>query len=337
MSHHHVSWTEIENFHTLRRTLRQYPHLIRGHHTVQYAFKVKLHGTNAGVCIEPDGTVTAFSRTNVVSPGSDNAGFAAWVAANKDAWSAMKGTLPFVVYGEWCGPGVQKGVAVTQIPNKIFAPFAVRTLTPDSENDAMLFEPAEVAASCPKLDDVHVIPWFNDRTMILVDWSAEEQVLQPTLDRINTYVDAVEQKDPFISARFGVDGVGEGLVAYPIGRGHLYANVSDLMFKAKGKKHQVVAHTKPVQLDPTVASDMSSFAELVVTTARLEQATMATNDGKLEYDIKRVGEFMKWINLDVLKECQGELEASGLEQKQAMKACTDRARNWYIERSRSLK
>lgn len=332
----HIAWTEIENFHNVRRTLAKYPHLTRGNNVVTYMAKVKLHGTNAGVMIDNHGVVTALSRTAVLTETSDNAGFAKWVAANEDKWAQFapsEGTV--VVFGEWAGPSIQKGVALNQLKEKVFAVFAARIV---ERNDIdFICEPAALADFVKEIPNAHVLPWYNSGEKFDVDWGAPAEELQPVLDRINAHVGAVEACDPWVASKFGVRGVGEGLVFYPVSKGHLhYENFSNLCFKAKGEKHQVVAHTKPVQVDPTVAANATAFAELVVTPARCEQGARAVNDGKLEFNPKLIGAFLAWINHDVEKETQAELEASGVDRKVALKACGDRARAWYVAEMKKL-
>src|SRR5262249_9780571 len=109
-----VKWTEIEGFHNIRKCLSTYPELLGSNNTVTYRGKVKLHGTNAAVQISKDGTIGAQSRTNMLTPTADNAGFAKWIESNHSAWATIDvgGAETMVVFGEWCGPGVQKGVAV---------------------------------------------------------------------------------------------------------------------------------------------------------------------------------------------------------------------------------
>lgn len=70
----------------------------------------------------------------------------------------------------------------------------------------------------------------------------------------------------------------------------------------------------------------------VMEAASLEQASAC--DG--EYDLKRTGDFLKWIGQDVKKKSVAELEASGLEWKQVAKAVASKARNWYIKKAKTL-
>lgn len=329
----HVKWTEIESFHNVRRALSKYPHLAGRSTKVTYKAKAKLHGTNAGVRVDPDGTITAFSRTSVITPESDNAGFAGWLAGRTTAFDdAWRTDLPTVVYGEWCGPGIQKGVAVNQLIHRVFAVFGARYLDPVAADATLdfIYEPRELVSRAG-FTGFHVIPWFNDGELFTIDWSAPVEELQPVLDRINAHVLAVEACDPWVKATFGIEGTGEGLVFYPVDDDHQgYEGFKNLCFKAKGDKHQVVAHTKPAQADPTVVAGLSAFAELVVTPARLEQAVRAVNGGELVFDQKNIGAFLAWLNRDIAKETAAELEASGLDQKAAIKACNSRATSWYV-------
>jgi hypothetical protein len=66
----------------------------------------KIDGTNAAIHIEEDGRVAAQSRNRLITPDSDNYGFATWVHANAGdlAYILQPGTH----YGEWWGAGIQR-------------------------------------------------------------------------------------------------------------------------------------------------------------------------------------------------------------------------------------
>lgn len=324
----HVNWTDIENFHSLRRGFAKYPHLLEGDPSVTYRAKVKVHGTNAGVRIDPDGTVTALSRSSVITLEKDNAGFARWVAERSDAFASLARNFTIVVFGEWCGPGIQKGVAVCGIPKKVFAVFGIRV----PEADGLAAEPAYLHEMVGHIPDVHVIPWFNDGETFTVDWTAEGDALQPVLDAVNARVSEVETEDPWVSSTFGVKGLGEGLVFYPTGRGDSYKAFSSFVFKAKGEKHNTVARTKPAQASATSVEALADFVDLVLTEARLEQGLSVVGGA----DPKKMGDFLKWVNGDLVKETAAELEASKLPPKEAYRACTNHARDWFLLKTKQL-
>lgn len=67
----------------------------------------KIDGTNACVIVTLDLEVGAQSRNRVITPESDNYGFAKWVHENQAALSVVLG--PGYHYGEWWGSGIQRG------------------------------------------------------------------------------------------------------------------------------------------------------------------------------------------------------------------------------------
>ena len=327
----HLSWPEIDNFHTLRRNLLKYKDvLLRNGTNIVYRAKVKLHGTNAGVRVDPDGTVTAFSRTQVITPQNDNCGFAGWTESKREYFSHLASDKPFVIYGEWCGKGIQKGVAINCIPNRIFAVFGVRWV----DSDIFISHPVVLEKLLVGIPDVHVLPFFEGGVTFIVPWDGTQEDTEEVLGRINRHVREVEEEDPWVKSTFGISGVGEGLVFYPIDPG--FKAYSSLTFKAKGEKHAVVAKTKPAQYDPTTVANLKEFADLVITHARLEQGCRSANGGNLTFDMKNIGSFLKWINQDIAKECEGELLASKLDRSLALKACSTQARDWYMEESKKI-
>lgn len=66
---------------------------------------------------------------------------------------------------------------------------------------------------------------------------------------------------------------------------------------------------------------------LFVTPARLEQGVTQACNG--EYDLKKIGDFIKWIVADVKKESVVELERANLTWSQVNKAVMNAARDWY--------
>jgi hypothetical protein len=311
----------------------KYPHLCDGF-SGRYRAKVKLHGTNAGIQITPNGNVVAMSRTALITVQNDNAGFAKWVAEREAAFKEFIADdgRTVCIYGEWCGPGIQKGVAINKIPNKIFAVFAMYIAGNDLHQE-FIDEPVALNL-LERIPGVHIIPWFNSGETFNFDLHATTETLQPELDKVNKYVVALEACDPWVKSTFGFEGTGEGLVFYP--EHASYKSFSDLAFKAKGEKHQVVAHTKPVQADPTIANNLESFANLVITVARLEQGVRAINNGELLFDPKKIGAFLEWISKDVIKETQAEIAVANLVEKDAVKACNNKARAWYIAEMKKL-
>jgi len=272
--------------------------------------------------------VIAQSRTQNLINGADNAGFANWVSSNKDDWAtiAYKTDSDMVVFGEWCGKGIQSKVAISNIDKKVFAIFSARYIDPNK--DDFLVEPEDLL-KLSSVKDTYVLPWYGPS--IDIDWSASAEELTRITARINEWVSEVEKEDPWVLSTFGIKGTGEGLVFYPVSREHLgLKSFNNLVFKAKGEAHKNIKSAAPTQVAAEAAANIEQFADMVLSEARLEQGAAGS------YDMKAIGKFLSWIAGDVQKECSDELEVSGLTWQQVSKAVSTKARMWYIEKSKVL-
>lgn len=288
-----------------------------------YRGKIKLHGTNAGIRICCD-EIVAQSRSQIITPQADNAGFARWVESTQDYWKGLT-DQDITVFGEWCGPGIMKGTAIQQIPNKIFAVFAI------TENDQFICEPALIEALLPnRPDSIHVLPWHGEEFKVNY---LDRENLQATADVLNKIVENVEPVDPWVKTTFGVDGIGEGVVYYP-GAGETLPRdfFSSFSFKAKGEKHKGTKTREAVQIDPEVVASVDAFVEMFVTEARLEQGLSTLPS----LEMKNIGQFLKWVSSDVAKESEDELEVADLTWDDVQKSVQNRARNWFIAKHKVI-
>ncbi|MCE9573478.1 MAG: RNA ligase family protein [Deltaproteobacteria bacterium] len=321
MSTTHVSWASIELLHNVVRTLGHLHDLGRPFPVVAYRAKVKLHGSNCAVQVTADGVV-AQSRTALLTPAADYKGFAAWVERHAESFAALpQGT---VVFGEWCGPGVEKGMAISAAPTKLFCVFAAQA------DGLITFEPealrALVPASAPA--ELHVLPWEDE--VIAIDYG-DRAALEAAASLLNDRVAAVEREDPWVKRALGISGLGEGLVFYPVAVDGAApprdpAGLAQLMFKAKGEKHRTAGTKTAVAVDAAVVASVDELVALMVTEARLAQGVEAIG-GRAP---AKTGAFLDWIAADVRKESVAELEAAGLTFAQVDKAIRVRARSWFL-------
>lgn len=322
-------WTEIESFHNVLKYTGVAPEILGGNSSVTYRAKVKLHGNNAGIQVHNNSQVIAQSRTVELGPGNDLCGFAAWVSETAPFIRGHINDRDIILYGEWCGKGIQGGVAINNIDKKVFALFAARPMDP--EDDRLIVEPFELRVLTAGLKDVYVLPWYNEP--IVVDWSANAETLGTKTALINEWVSTVEANDPWVESTFGVKGTGEGLVFYPVSHPG-YKNYCNLVFKAKGSLHKMIKATKPAQINAAVAADANHFVDMVLTDARLIQGAVIVS-GEGQIDPKNTGKFITWILSDVLKECADELMASRLSfTKDIQKLLSDKARIWWLNKAR---
>lgn len=324
-----TAWPEIHGFHNIRKLFQVHPNieaLTNGQKIVSYKAKPKIHGECHAVRCYPDGKIAAQSRGTDLTPTSDNRGFAKWVLANEVHWKKLSNV---VVFGELAGPGVKKGVAISKIDHKIFAVFAAQVMG----SDKLIIEPSELQALLGSIPDVYVLPWYSEE-VLNIDWLAPDEELQAHTAKLNAWVATIEANDPWVESTFGVKGTGEGIVLYPVSPEHLgVESFGKLALKCKGEKHSVIKSANPAQVDPEVAASIDEFVEMVLTEARLEQGANAVGPS---FDTKFIGPFLKWVNVDVEKETQDELEASGLTFQQVTKALGAKARNWYLEKVKAL-
>eukprot|EP00730_Choanoeca_flexa_P015057 TRINITY_DN6815_c0_g1_i4.p1 TRINITY_DN6815_c0_g1~~TRINITY_DN6815_c0_g1_i4.p1 ORF type:complete len:442 (+),score=109.50 TRINITY_DN6815_c0_g1_i4:58-1383(+) len=312
---------------------------------VVYRAKIKLHGTNAGVQLHRDGRVLAQSRKRVLSAKTDNAGFHAWVTEQPEPWQALRnaieeetGHASVVVYGEWCGPGVQKDDAICMTPSKQFCIFAVALPIVNDQGHfhrfglvKMINEPEVLyrLVASSGLRNVHVLPWHTEP--LTIAYGSFDADNSPAVDTINAVVEQVGDKDPWVAATFGVEGPGEGIVLTPLSIDdkpvvyqHEYLRFG---FKAKSEGHGV-KKGKAAALDTAVSASATAFADQFVTPARCEQGL--TEAGCMDREGKKFGKFLGWMLKDIEKEGQDELQASELTFKQVKPAIINACKQFYF-------
>jgi hypothetical protein len=306
-------WPSIESF-------RSVAHNSSGRGEVFYRSKIKMHGTNAAIIFGPEG-VAAQSRTRIITPDDDNCGFAAWLSNA----SLSVAQVEFTLFGEWCGQGIQRGVAVSRIDRKVFAAYAVKV------GDAFITEPDIVKSYAPNHPDIFVLPWNG--SLFPINFLA---VSADTLATINAEIADVEKEDPWVLSTFGVAGTGEGCVYYPVteaGTGIALSVLNESpeylgrrVFKAKGEAHRVNGHAEAVSLKMAMVEGVPAFASFAVTEARLRQGLFEVCQDSPA--IQKTGDFLKWVQGDIRKECAEELSVFPDEGK-ALGVCGKVIVQWF--------
>ncbi len=275
---------------------------------------VKLHGTNAGVCYDPrTGDLYAQNRNRVLTTESDNAGFAFWVEANKEALSNLGASYDNIdsdlvtVFGEWCGGNIQKGVAINGLP-KMFVIFAVKV------GDTWVTD-LESGYSPVRDMNMYLITRFDTYT-VDIDFNNPDLSV-PKLQELTL---AVEAECP-VGKAFGVSGVGEGIV---------WSDTTGNIFKVKGEKHSSSKVKTLTDVDIEKLHSINEFVEYAVTESRLEQGidVVFTQPG-LDVDIKRLGDFLKWVVRDIISEETDTLLGNNLEPKDIGRGVSAVARTWF--------
>lgn len=291
----------------------------------RYRGTVKLHGTNAGVHWkggQPD--LTFISRNGrTLAVGDDNAGFATHFSTYENL-SALKLAIvqialnnnvelpsDITVFGEWCGQGIQKNVAIAQLP-KMLVIFAARA--GDQWLQHINFEPSHDARVFP-------ISMFSTYEMN-IDFARPELTQNALVD----LTEAVEACCP-VGKHFGVEGIGEGIVWSPFDGD----NSSKYWFKVKGEKHSVSKVAKLAAVDVEVIRAKDELVSKLCTTQRLEQALdHHINEAKMSVEMRDIGSFLRWVINDIAKEETDTIEASGFTVKDLGKPISDIAKRFFM-------
>jgi len=332
-----VKWTDIESLHHVVRNYRKGEEAGYPIPTVTFRPKIKLHGTNAGVRVQPNGAVVAQQRTMDCDSNNPNFGFRMWVEAKADFFRSVASTTgQTVFFGEWCGSGIMDKCAIQQIGRKVFTIFAV-SYTGDEGEENLVTDPFYIERMFhnAKVDlptDIYILPWADGP--ITIDFNNRED-LEAKAEFLSQRVLEVEACDPWVKATFGVDGIGEGLVYYPVFEKDLVQRelVTRPMFKAKGDKHKVAKTDKVVQVDVEKVNSVAAFVDMFVTEARCDQGVASLGN---VIDPKMTGNFLGWMCKDIEKESKAELEVSGLTWKDVSNALSKKARDWYISKTKCI-
>lgn len=278
--------------------------------TLTFNGTVKIHGTNAGIIRYKDGTTKYQSRERQLELTSDNAHFMLYMS-NVDLEFLFK-DIEFneyiAVYGEWAGKGIQKNVAVSELP-QMFVIFGW------------------------KIDDV----WVNNITRHNNEygiWDIRQfPTYQVTVDfnnpelSQNEIVDltiAVENECP-VGKQMGVSGIGEGIVFSTEYNNRRY------VFKSVGKKHSSSNRTTLAAVDVDELNNINEFVTYALTENRLNQGIDLLKSNGIEVSEKTTGAFLKWVAGDIIKEETDTIVQNGLDVKKIMKVVSNKARVWYFD------
>ncbi|KAL8997021.1 MAG: hypothetical protein Q9169_003611 [Polycauliona sp. 2 TL-2023] len=303
---------------------------------------VKLHGAHVDWVISRDDSIRVQSRNMLeLTVGNDNFGFAAFSNPIRDVILRLKEDLmrrytqlnpdltvdldlPVIISGEWCGQGVQKGVAVSLLPRH-FVIISIRI------NDTWVSETEYADIDNESKGIYHISKAGSYR----LDLDTED--INSSEAAIQAMVTEVEKACPYGLAR-GVTGRGEGIVWKA--REHL--SDPEMWFKYKGDSNAVSHTWKTVKGSQTAKSTKTAvaaedwgrehaFARSIVTERRLEQG--------LEYLAETgtarkggLGKFLGWVTNDVLVEEKREMTELKIAQARLKPAIRAIAKTWYNDK-----
>lgn len=285
---------------------------------------VKIHGTNSSVGLDlKDNSLFYQSRNRVLSLDDDNYDFAKYIEDNKSEFLKIFDEIKnkintekydsIIIYGELAGKGIQNKVSVSQI-DRFFAPFSIVGVNKDtvdeldvklSINESIRFYPVETFGVYNvqlDLDNVHL---------------AQQEIKDLTI--------SVENECP-VGKYFGVSGTGEGIV--------FTDETKQYSFKSKGEKHSVSKVKVIADVDIEKINKIKDFVDYSVTENRLNQGIEYLKEMNKELDISSMGDFLRWLANDVLKEEQDVIIENSLDNdlKAIMKSVSSKGRKLFMDK-----
>lgn len=296
--------------------------------TIKFKGTVKLHGTNAGICYDPNIGIVAQKRNSLIVKENTDAhmGFNNFVNHTeeseiellmKDLWTIYcKGDEQITLYGEWAGSGIQKGIGISTLP-KSFYIFDLKVYNP-IEDESKWIDVSEVEFGI--IDNVYSIydfPTFE----IEIDFNSAAMSQNKLIELTNK----VEKECP-VTKQLGGKGIGEGIVW--IG----YWNDEKYIFKVKGEKHSTSKVKTLASVDPEVVKSIYEFVDYSCTQNRIEQGIQEVN----ATEKKHMPDLLKWVANDIISEESDTLKSNNLEWKQVARECSNRVRQYFFTKLDSV-
>lgn len=297
---------------------------------------VKLHGTNAAICADAE-NVWLQTRERILPDVESHMGFREFYVRNQGLLHTvvtqvqdLVGDPNVQIYGEWCGGNVQKGVGLIHLP-KMFVIFAVAYGIPTEHGERSWVDLNAVNSTIDETiaesRELYTANMFQTYVMD-VDFNApalvQNRLIELTID--------VEDDCPVARALLGPDApgplVGEGIVWTASA-----PNIGTHRFKVKGEKHSASKVRVLAPVDEELVKGISEFVDYAVTENRLEQGIAKLREMGLDpMERKSIGEYVKWVVGDVLREEMAVLANSGIESKavtgQVSRRASDYIRKW---------
>ena len=283
----------------------------------------KLHGTNIGIIFKSNGEYTLQTRNRIITKDNDHFGFYKWMTQDKINYIYNHFKYLFdnrkikaiIVYGEFAGKGVQKGVAISQI-ERFYAPFAVRIIT---DKDDYYIKPRSMDFNLWN-DELRIYNLFNPKYFVKVN--VDKSNLEEVINIIDEYVKECEVEDKFAIA-FGMEGIGEGIVwDYEIdGKTYFFKTKID-EFKTKAQKVNKNKTIDEIKEDKKII-------EYCLNEYRLRQGIEYMNENGIDTIIQNIKDFITWVVEDTIREEERFILDNGLNEKRVRKLVGTEAAKWY--------
>ena len=286
----------------------------------------KVHGTNAAFCLNSEESWVQ-SRNNIITPEADNAGCAAFcqlhhsqfrdiiiLIAKNNSISLADNTI--ALFFEWAGGSIQKNSALSGLGKSaiLFASCKVVSNNEDIPSTWIstgTFQRPEAG--------IHNITTFANFEFV-IDFNKPEDIQ----NQLISCMEVIEEESPLGTALGKPGNIGEGIVCEFFYKGVRHA------FKVKGAKHSAskVKTLSPVDMEKLALIDKCAVS--VIHNWRFDQAIKEVF-GDEDLDRKRMGEYLKWVSQDTIKEELDLITEAGFTLKEVMPKVNKAATTYFFQ------
>ncbi|KAH8596203.1 hypothetical protein B0O99DRAFT_621254 [Bisporella sp. PMI_857] len=226
--------------------------------------------------------------------------------------------IPVIIAGEWIGRGIQKDVAICELPEKYFVILCVcinNRWLPDEPYSKICDEAAGI---------YNISRGGFYKTIIDI---TSNKTLNASMEILQAYTLDVERSCPFAET-FGISGNGEGVVWKTE---HPLSEDARLWFKTKSPLYNCRKRLEKLQSDnPKVRA--KAFAESTVTEARLDQGFHYLLEIGIDANEKAAVKFVSWLVNDVeVEECR-EIDEMKINIEFLREEVEKVGKMWYFEK-----
>lgn len=300
--------------------------------TVKFKGHVKNHGTNASIVFSPDGSFYCQSRENIIDEVKDNAGFAHWVHKEghqiwPKLWNVLGSTKTHdspvkhaIVFGEWCGGSIQKGVALNEL-SKRFVIFGLKVVF---ENDTTQWLDSSLIEENPNINVYNIsrAPSWE----IEVDLNRPDKAIEIMID----IATKIGDECPF-SKTFGVSGIGEGIVFTKVGE-FGFSNA----FKVKDSRHSRSKIKKLPTVDVVKMDNIQQAVDTHIHEDRLQQGWDTLIKSDEDKVPQNIATYIRWIIDDAWVEEGDAIRASDITRKEFGSAVSKKAARWFQDKLKEI-
>ena len=284
----------------------------------------KLHGSNASVSLQ-NGEYLCQSRNHIVSEGHFS--FPEIVLQEKEHIESLFTQIREItevgddevvtIFGEIIGPGIQRGVALSDLSKKYWVLFACKINNVEGEGRWVQgFD--KIKSDSDRIFNIHEFPTQEFQIDIAFAQKSQNDLIEACLK--------VEECCPVAKKLEGIEGIGEGIVIETFYKGNRFTA------KIKGDKHSKGSKVRKLtQVDPVKVASVEKFVAHAATESRVDQAIHEVgNSLGEELSKKHTGDIIRWVANDIIVEECDVLKENNLEYAQVAGKVANEVRNVYF-------